>query len=95
MNDVRFVANSFQQRNRRATVECKALEIIRVAVDVLAGKVMRRFDEVGWRAEGIADSHRHLRLAPAPAYFQIFDVGASQQITINLIVKRQNQKRIN
>src|SRR5262245_31807577 len=83
VDDVGFVANSLEQSDCCTTKKGESLEVIRIAVDVRARKVVRRFDEVSRRAERIADSHRHLRLAATPIHFEIFDVRSGEQITIN------------
>jgi len=95
VNHIGLIANASQERDRRAAEKRKSFMVVGLAINSRTRKIVWSFDQIGRRAEGIADANRNAWFAPAPGDFQIFDICPGDQTPINLIVKRSDQQRIN
>ena len=94
MKYVRSLLQALEQSDRRPAVKRESFEIVLVAVESFAREIMRRVDQIRWRAQHVTLPDTDPRWFAAPLHFQIVSIFFREQAAINLIVQRQDENRI-
>ena len=95
MNDIGLPVECFEQRERSAREESETNVVVAVTVDGRACEELRRFEKVSGRTRRVAKPETNVVNLAAPLDANVLDRTAIQEQTIDLIVERKDELRVN